>query len=270
MATPLISIVIPSYNHESFVTHCLNCVLNDDYPNKEIIVLDDGSKDRTLVCIQEWAQKHGDQIPITVRTHPNKGVTKTLNEGLSLARGALIVPIASDDYLLPGGLRARADYLAKNPSLLAVFGDAIVVDNDGKKIFDSALRDFFHTPPHRYASPKSVADEIAWRWALPGPVLMARRELYEIIGGYDERLRIEDWDLFLRMAARETLGFLDKPVAAYRWHSGNATRGAKQRKIVLHDLALSGFRRQGLFNGKRRIIVLAKALYYWLKMISFR
>ncbi|MER2520127.1 MAG: glycosyltransferase [Bdellovibrionales bacterium] len=264
----LVSVVIPAYNHERFVAQGLNGILNEQYPNKEIIVIDDGSRDGTLKVIEQWAEAHKQEIPVTIRSRQNKGISATLNDGISLARGDYILPIASDDYLLPGGICERVTYLENHPELQAVIGDCQMVDDEGKLLYQSCLRDYRHADPRDYATPERVAASIAKRWILPGPGLMARRGLYAKIGGYDEERKVEDWDFYLRMAARKTLGFIDYPVAAYRFHASNTCRSVFSQRLVLNELSRSGFRRARLFTGRLRLIVIAKAIFYGIKAFT--
>lgn len=269
-AAKLVSVVMPTYNHEKFVAKGLDCVLSDDYPNKEIVVVDDGSRDGTLGIVKQWAEAHGQNIPLTIRSRPNKGISATLNEGISLAKGDYVVPIASDDYVLPGGIARRVAYLEAHPEAQAVFGDCQMVDDEGRLIHESCLRDYRHADLRKYETLEKVAESIVTRWILPGPCLMVRRELYEQIGGYDEERKVEDWDFYLRIAARKALGFIDTPVAAYRFHASNTCRSLFSQALVLDELARSGFKRAPLFSGRLRAIVIAKASFYRIKALTLK
>ena len=234
---PLVSVIIPAYNHENYVTQCLDSVLDEEYPNKEIVVINDGSTDRTLQRIEEWARNHAEVISVTIRSQPNKGISAAFNHALTLVKGDFIVPIASDDMLLSGGIRQRINYLCEHPDLLAVFGDCITIDESGRKIHESCLRDFHHTDTRWYETLTKTALRVIWRWGIPGPVLLARKTLYQTIGGYDEERRVEDWDIFLRMVAARALGFVNAPVSAYRLHTANSCRMPERRSFIWSELA---------------------------------
>ena len=105
--TPLVSILIPLYNHERFISQCLDSIINDPYPSKEIIVVNDGSTDHSLATVQKWYLKNRDKLSglFTLKTRGNMGLCRTLNELVSIAQGEYIAVLASDDFLLPGGLR---------------------------------------------------------------------------------------------------------------------------------------------------------------------
>lgn len=101
---PLVSVLVPLYNHARYVNRCLDSVLEDGYSRVEIIIIDDGSKDDSAALAQKWFEKQ-DSLPIErfeLESRPNKGVTRSLNELITKARGDYLILLASDDYLLPG------------------------------------------------------------------------------------------------------------------------------------------------------------------------
>ena len=79
-AMPLVSVLIPAFNHERFVQRCLDSVLEDPYPAKELIIIDDGSTDSTGERIAEWVVQHSGELPIEYVRRNNRGIAATLNE----------------------------------------------------------------------------------------------------------------------------------------------------------------------------------------------
>ncbi|OPX84722.1 MAG: Chondroitin synthase [Pelotomaculum sp. PtaB.Bin104] len=221
---PLVSVIIPLYNHERFIVRCLESIVEDSYPIKEIIVLDDGSTDASAEMVQKWYLNNSERFVSRFKfiRRENRGLTKTLNELVSMAQGEYIVPVASDDYLLPGGIQARLEYLLDHPEKLAVFADCIVVDGNGGLLYNSGLTDLYQGRKKYLAHERLRAYELIFHWCIPGPVLMAKRDVYQVVGGYDESLFVEDWDFFLRLLSHNLLGFVDYPVAAYRLHGLNS------------------------------------------------
>ncbi len=218
---PLISIIIPVYNHADYILETLQSIYHDDYPNKELVLINDGSTDNSDTIIRDWIKEHKNKLKIIYKSRANKGLTATMNELFSLSSGAFIVDIASDDFLLEGGIFKRYRYLEEHPEKLAVFGDCIVVDENSKKISESALFSFRKFTKENLSTDKGLRKEFITSFAMPGPVLMVKRDIYDLIGGYDEEATIEDLDFFLKMAAQNLLGFLDEKVSAYRIHSTN-------------------------------------------------
>lgn len=223
---PLVSILIPLYNHQRFIGRSLDSIIEDPYPAKEIIVLDDGSTDESAEVVKKWFGAKRDQIvgAFEFKSRGNQGLCKTLNEMISMARGKYVALLASDDLLLPGGIQARVDYLEKHNDKMAVFGDCIVIDSNDKLIYEGGIENLHHGRKKYLINDSLLGYELVFHFCVPGPVFMARRDTYKAIGLYDETLAVEDWDYYLRLVSQNALGFIDYPVAAYRHHEKNMVR----------------------------------------------
>jgi len=219
---PLVSIIVPVYNHESYVAECLDSIILSSYSNVEIIVIDDASSDTSVAAVDRWIEAHR-EAEVVFRVHAaNRGLLATLNEGVGIARGEYIFSLASDDRLLPGGTLARVQFLEERPDLLAVFADCRVIDGAGRQVHASGIEDLYAAHGMRknaLTSPSLIEHAIVFHWAVPGPVLLCRRKAFEIVGLYDETLTVEDWDLYLRLARTKKLGFVDEFVSEYRVHT---------------------------------------------------
>jgi hypothetical protein len=168
-ALPLVSILIPAYNHERFVLRCLDSVLEDTYPAKELVVIDDGSIDGTAAKIAGWIARHEGVVPVTFRQRANRGVAATLNELASLARGDFLRLGASDDYFLPGGTEALVRYLLAHPRKSAVVGDSVVVDRYDNRLHGSGMRGLHGADKRRYATDEGIRRAVIAQWAIGGP-----------------------------------------------------------------------------------------------------
>jgi len=157
----IISILIPAYNHQNYVEETLDSILHDSFKNKEIVIINDGSTDNTDKVITSWIEKHSKEINITYKSRENRGLTKTLNELLSLSNGSYLVAIASDDFLLDGGLQKRYEYLQNHPDKYAVFSDCIVVDNNSKKSHDSGLFEYRHANKANLLTDEGIKREMS-------------------------------------------------------------------------------------------------------------
>ena len=215
---PLVSVLVPLYNHASYIEQCLDSVLNDPWPSKEIIIIDDGSNDESARVVEEWYKKHSPlrTCKFHFESRENRGLTNTLNQLVSKAKGEFIAILASDDYLLPGGITSRVMYLQQNREKDAVFGDCEVVDMKGRHIFASGISDYHRGRREFLADQRFISHELVFNWCVPGPVFLARRSVYSRLGDYDENLVVEDRDFYLRLAAHNLIGFINSPVAAYR------------------------------------------------------
>ncbi len=219
-AYPLVSVRIPLYNHENYIKQCLDSIVDDPYPNKEIVIIDDGSTDRSRYVVEEWIRDNIHKIRIHFISRENRGITSTLNELNSLCSGEFIAGVASDDYLLKGAIGERVEYMRQTLSD-AIFADCIVVDESGAVIFNSALTDIYRVDIDKYFNFESLRREIVNNWSVPGSTLMVRRSIYNEYR-YDENSIVEDYDFFLFLVAKNKLSFFNKKVSAYRIHKTNS------------------------------------------------
>ncbi|HEV7122105.1 MAG TPA: glycosyltransferase [Rhodanobacter sp.] len=268
-AMPLVSVLIPAFNHERFVRRCLDSVLEDPYPAKELMIIDDGSTDSTAERIADWVAMHCMDLPIEYVRRENRGIAATLNELAVRANGEFLRPGASDDYLLPGGLDAQVRYLLAHPGKGAVIGDSVVVDEYGNMMHDSGMR-VLHGNKRLYQSDDGIRRAIISHWAIGGPVALMRRSALDTVDRWSEGLRIEDWDLFLRLAACDALGFIDVSVCAYRLHRTNLskTRHTATRIGNLAESRQVALRRECLFDEPYKTLLRAQSHYIGAK-VSF-
>lgn len=266
---PLVSVRIPSYNHEKYICDCLDSVIQDEYPNKELLIMDDGSSDNTVHVIHDWVNSRQPKFPVRIFERPHRGLCETLNELIPLCNGEFLVSLASDDVLIPGGIQSRVDYLLSHEEKDAVIADCSVIDKEGNVIFHSGLQDLYTANISNYQTNDGLAHEIIWNWSIPGPVLMTRNKLYASLGMYDSKLTIEDWDLYLRMVAKEKLGFINTVVSAYRVHDKN-TCGGKESASQQWELARVARKNLFLFQGKQRRLLFRKMLVLYYLFIQFK
>ncbi|MDB9938744.1 glycosyltransferase family 2 protein [Candidatus Thioglobus sp.] len=109
----LVSFLIPYYNHKQYVGQTLDSILNDTYPNKEVIIINDGSTDNDIGVINDWIDRNSNTLPIKFISRENKGITKTFNELARASKGKYIVFCASDDYLINNTIKDRVSILEK-------------------------------------------------------------------------------------------------------------------------------------------------------------
>jgi glycosyltransferase involved in cell wall biosynthesis len=264
---PLVSIIIPAYNHEKYINDCLDSVAAEEYPSLEVIVLDDGSTDSTFSAAVEWQTENSKRFSsMQVLQQENRGVAKTLNTLIGLTSGAYVVPLASDDRLAQGGLKVRIEALEANPHWLVVIGDCAVIDSWSNRIADSACATLYGANRNALADPTRIRAELLTRWSVPGPAAMLRRVTYvgaDGVGLYDESLMIEDREFFLRLLARGALGYIPHVVGEYRLHGLNSIRPvSRSQRAALHRcLAESETRHVGQFRGLDAKVLSASARF---------
>ena len=247
MFEPMVSILVPVYNHEKYIHECLNSFLELKYKNWEVLICDDGSTDSSVDVIKKW-REHNRSVQFTLLTQENQGVCRTLNRLIESASGEYIVICASDDLLLPNSLSDRMAIMISMPEVDAVIGDAIVIDEFSHETNHSAMRSLYHA--NFKALMSNLSRELVLNWSVVGPTFLARRSLYDKVGLYDVNLQVEDRDFYLRCLAMATVRFLPVAVAKYRIHSTNASRKSlSARAKVWHQVALSNVKNEGLYSG---------------------
>lgn len=256
---PLVSIFIPVYNHEKYVEQTLESVLKDNYPNKELIIIDDGSIDNSYKVIENWIERNNKLInfPITFSGHENRGLVKTLNEGLKLINGKYYIPLASDDFLITSdSILKRVEFLKSNKHLKAVFADASVVDSENRLVYESGIEGLHKCPKQKLE--EYLESDLILFWCIPGPVFMAESQYIRDIGGYKEGVLVEDRYMYLRILADNKLGFFKEIVAAYRWHETNTSRNNEER--IIQEILEVEKEVLPLFKGKQKLALYATIL----------
>ena len=201
---PLVSVIIPSYNHAEYLTQAVNSVLQQSYQAVELIVIDDGSTDHTPAVATALAKQHGFRFI----QQTNHGVSHALNHAITrYATGEYIAVLASDDHMHPEKIRKQLDCLRKNPSSQLCFTQATEFDTE----HGTLLRTF---PQRDFQG--DMLKRIFWRQPYAAGSIMYTAPLFEKIGGYDENIRLEDWDFLIRAAARTPFCGVYEPLLYYR------------------------------------------------------
>lgn len=235
---PLVSVVIPCYNHEKFVQDSIQSVIDQTYENIELIIIDDGSKDNSVVKIEEMIDLCEKRFTrFDFRSRPNKGLSSTLNEALEWCEGKYFSPIASDDQMLNYKTSMQVKYLENNSSFVAVFGGVQLIDEDNKKLEKLVSK----------ARSYTFKDIIMHKHDLLAPTQMIRKETIKEVGGYDSNLFIEDWYMWLLLSEEGNIFSMNEIFALYRQHDNNISKNlAKMHEGRLK--VLESFRNHPLYE----------------------
>jgi GT2 family glycosyltransferase len=203
---PKVSIIIPTYNTGRYVLDAIDSVLQQTYPNVELIVVDDGSTDDTPALL---AQHPG---VFTRYRQTNAGQSAAMNFGWKQSHGELLGYLSADDRLHPNAIETLVAAMAQKPDAVLAYPDFCVIDEN------SATLRTVQTPDY---------DEhllIAKFQCLPGPGALFRRSVWEKVGGWNTSLRnIPDMDFFLRLCQYGPFMRVASPLADFRIHSGSTT-----------------------------------------------
>lgn len=216
---PLVSVIIPSYNHLNYVEIAIRSVIDQTYKNIELIVVDDGSSDGSTELLKKLQLELGFNLVL----QENSGVCRTLNRGVqALSKGELLCILASDDYFHPLKIEKQVDALESNLISEFCFTQATEFDTDTGR----SLRVF---PKKQFSG--EVLNSVAIRQPYAAGSIMFTRRLYDQVGGFDEALKYEDWDFSIRCAAATEFTGLYEPLFYYRSHATNTMKTLSRRKI---------------------------------------
>lgn len=225
---PLVSLLIPTYNHEKFIDDIMNSIIEQTYENLEVIITDDASSDHTYSKMEGWIKilkgKFGNVELLCNQT--NRGIPKTLNHMLGICNGKYIKVIASDDFLLPKSIEILVDFLENRPEYGLVFANGIV----GDKNTHYPIKAINQFPQYYNQFPDlsgNIVEKMYCKYFLFSPSIMYSRKAYESTGKYDEEIWAEDWDYYLRIAENMPIGYLNEPVVMYRMSDESASHSTK-------------------------------------------
>lgn len=200
---PLVSAIITAYNNEGTVGPAIESFLHQDFTDREIIVMDDGSRDSTRRVIESYGNL------VRAVFQENCGSASARNAGARNARGKYLAYLDGDDVSLPDRLRLQAKALESRPEVGLVYGNIHLIDAQGRH---TRLRG----GTGRYKSGR-VTRELAIKNFVPFSTVMLRRKLLETIGMFDETIRSsEDWDMLVRLSRHCEFLYLDRALVNYR------------------------------------------------------
>ena len=200
---PLVTVVTPSYNQVSYLEETIRSVLHQDYPHIEYIIIDGGSTDGSLETIQKYASQLAGWV-----SEPDQGQTDAINKGFARAGGEILAWLNSDDTYLQGAVADAVQALKAMPQVGMVYGDADLVDGDGRVIGRFPARQL----SYRQLQRGSVH--------IPQQAAFFRRDLWEQVGPLDPTFFFAmDYDLWVRLAKVSELVFIPRRWANFRLHS---------------------------------------------------
>ena len=223
MQTPLVSVIIPTFNRAEVVSRAVNSVLNQTFKDFECIVVDDGSTDGTDSVLLGFADK------IKVIKTENRGVSAARNTGAKLAAGKYIAFLDSDDEWKPQKLQKQCDFMRQSGFRISQTDETWV--RNGKFVNKSA----------KYIRPSGdIFYNCLEVCAVTPSSVMMERELFFEYGGFDGTFPVcEDYDLWLRMSLKEKFGLIDEPLIIK--YGGNADQ-------LSNSACLDKYRMISLFN----------------------
>ncbi len=290
MKKGLVSVVIPTYNRVGTIERAVDSVLGQDYPEIEVIVVDDGSKDNTAELM---AKRYGGEPRVRFFRIPNSGVCGARNRGLKEVRGEYVAMLDSDDYWLPGKLSLQIRVLERYPELSMVWTDMDAIDTSGNVVSRRYLRTMYGTY-QLFPSPLDlfekeemiegnitcymgrIADALVLGNLVHTSTVVARAKSIFQAGEYDQSVHpSEDQDYYYRVCRTGPVGLIDVVTIHYEIGSADAASGS-HRMYELATSAMKVFYRLRERNGDNQKVpqsVLKRKetdLYRWVGHASFQ
>lgn len=214
-----VSIIMGIYNCESTLPEAIDSILSQTFSDWKLIMCDDGSKDKTYDIAESYQKQYPEKI-VLIRNESNKGLNETLNHCLQYADTEYVARMDGDDISLPTRLQKEIDFLDKHPEYAIVSCPMIYFDENGEFMRGNAFGEpnvssmckatpFCHAP------------------------CMVRREAYQAVNGYsvaENRLRVEDWDLWIRMYEK---GFRGYSLSEHLYKMRDDRNAFSRRKLKL-------------------------------------
>jgi glycosyltransferase involved in cell wall biosynthesis len=220
---PVVSVVMPTYNGERFLRPAIDSILNQTFPDFELIVIDDGSTDNTRRILADLKEKDARLVVLT--NERNLGIAGATNKGFDLARGQYVALQDHDDISLPHRFQTQVDFLNSHPDMALVSSAATLIDENGSTQGD-------------FPQPCEEIDlkwELLWSCPIHHTAVMMRRSAIIDVGGYpnDPALRFaEAWEPLAHIATRYRIANLPDRLVLWRRHSAAASIKHRQQALA--------------------------------------
>jgi glycosyltransferase involved in cell wall biosynthesis len=217
--SPLVSVIVPSYNTAKYVPDAVRSILSQSYQNLEVHVVDDGSKDNTREVMQQFAA----DPRVIYHYQENRGESGARNTGIRAAKGELIALLDADDLWMPRKLELQVPCFAAHPKVGVVYTNTVHVDANNQEIAT------YRTARHN----GRITEKLFGENFVTGATSMFRRECFD--GElYDESLKTcADYDISLRLSVKYEFFYLDEITYRYRIWPGQVSNA--RNLLRFHD-----------------------------------
>ncbi|TDW47151.1 glycosyltransferase involved in cell wall biosynthesis [Flavobacterium sp. 270] len=240
MITPLITVIIPTFNREEYLENAIESVVNQSYGNIEILVIDDGSDNN-------YAETICNKYPnCTYFYKQNGGLSSARNYGINLSKGEYIAFLDDDDFWKSSKIEKQIKILLENPSVDCVHSSAAVVDEKG-----SLTGKYIGANPNKICKRSGY---VFWNalgvWVVKSPTPLIRKKVFQPDLLFDETIKVgEDVDFYQRMFYRHKVFYIDEPLAFYReYHNINRLSIQREKYIGIEKKMFLNFRKMGIKN----------------------
>lgn len=231
---PLVTVILTSFNQELYIRDALESVRKQDYPNLELIIVDNGSKDNSPLIIGSWLEKYNFNIPVkTIFRKESLPYCVSFNDAFSMANGKYLVDLSGDDILIPNHIDLAVQKLQDFLGSACCFSDVLLVDQKGnEKTFYK--RNYRGTLKQKIRV-GDIYRDLVRKYVVPSVSLVFDADLLRKEGGYDEELSYEDFDIMVRLARKYPFVFSNHIGVKKRIHSKSfaASQYASRNSVML-------------------------------------
>lgn len=231
---PLVSIILTSFNQERYIVPCLESVKRQDYPNIELIAVDNGSRDNSAALLQQWAAGQGKElVSRIILRNETIPYCKSFNEAFSYSRGQYFIDLSGDDELMPEHISRSVAKLRDAIDAACSFSDVWLRDEKGRK------KTFFKRDRGGHLTQKvkigDVYRHVVQRYCIPSVSLVFDAGIFRKEGGYDESISYEDFDIIVRLARNHSFVFSNHIGVIKNIHSDSmsASQYASRQSVML-------------------------------------
>jgi len=225
--SPLVSVVMPLRNAQQYLREAIDSVLQQNFKNFELLLIDDFSQDDSWAICQSYSAADG---RVRLLRNEAAGIIGALNFGIAHARGELIARMDADDICEPQRFALQVQELQRTPAIAVLGSAASLVNHRGDVVGELSYA----------TAPSEIYHELLHRSCIIHPSAMMRTDAVRQAGGYRNAfLRCEDYDLWLRIAEPTNIANLKEPLLRYRLHEEQVTWAGIEQRILSEVVAVA-------------------------------
>jgi glycosyltransferase involved in cell wall biosynthesis len=263
--TPIVSVIIPTYNRESTIVRSVNSVLQQTYKNIEVIIVDDGSSDNTINVLNDIK----DERLKVIQCKENQGVSKARNIGIMAAAGTYIAFQDSDDEWLPDKLEKQVHIIENSDADVGVvYSSFLKIKDDKEKQLIPGTK--------KLKLDGDILRSLSRGNVVGSPTMLIRKEVFDSVGMFDEKLiQVEDWDFVLRVSEKYKFRFIKAPLVISYWSKNSVSsdkmlQGLENEKYLLEKNAHLLHCKRGYRSHYKKAISYYEKINDMPKVIEYR
>ena len=222
--SPKISVLMPAYNADKYISEAIESILNQTFTDFEFIIVDDSSTDKTWEIIQEYAKK--DDRIIALQNEVNSKICITLNNGIAIAKGKYIARMDADDWSYPDRLEKQFKFMEENPEI-AISGGTMEICDEKMNVLNKRIYNL---------TDKEIRKKLFRYSPFSHPLIIYKTKVAKKIHGYNGRFYVaQDYDFYFRMGMLGKFGNIKNVLLRLRTHpeSSSMKKARIQEKFTL-------------------------------------